>query len=111
MKMTRWLLTCTYAVANNESMHSLSAWLDQERGRQIRLAQFLGLKPPVVAAWASGRRPVPISHAAEIERFTGGAVTRRELFPKDWGRIWPELVATPAAIDTNAAQSAEQGAV
>ena len=83
-------------------MHTLSTWLDEERGRQNRLAQHLGIKPPVVAAWVSGRRPVPMSHGAAIEQFTGGAVTRQALFPDDWQRIWPELA--------DAALPAEQGA-
>ncbi|EPM0510238.1 TPA: helix-turn-helix domain-containing protein [Pseudomonas putida] len=31
--------------------------------------------------------------ATSIELATGGAVTRRELRPDDWSRIWPELTA------------------
>ena len=71
----------------------LSQWLEQERGRQNRLARHLGLRPPVVAAWVSGRRPVPMPHGAAIEQFTGGAVSRKDLFPDDWSRLWPELAA------------------
>lgn len=78
-------------------MNALFTWLEQERGRQNRLAQHLGLKPPVVAAWVSGRRPVPVAHGAAIELFTGGAVTRQQMFPNDWQRIWPELAAYEAA--------------
>ena len=29
--------------------------------------------------------------AVNIERESGGAVTRRELRPRDWARIWPEI--------------------
>ena len=91
-------------------MTTLSAWLDQERGRQQRLAQHLGLRQPVVAAWVSGRRPVPISHGAAIEQFTEGAVTRQAMFPNDWRRIWPEL-ADGAANDPQppATEAAGQG--
>ena len=28
---------------------------------------------------------------ADIERITDGAVTRRDLRPDDWQRVWPEL--------------------
>lgn len=80
-------------------MDELSAWLEQERGRQNRLAQHLGLKQPVVAAWVSGKRPIPVVHAAAIEAFTGGVVSRQALFPKDWKRIWPELEAYQAVLD------------
>lgn len=38
-------------------------------------------------------------HSAAIEHFTGMAVTRKEMFPKDWHLIWPEL-ATPSATQT-----------
>lgn len=30
-------------------------------------------------------------HGAAIEQFTQGAVTRQQMFPNDWQRIWPEL--------------------
>lgn len=38
------------------------------------------------------RGAVPIEHCVAIERLTAGAVTRRDLRPGDWYRIWPELV-------------------
>lgn len=91
----------------------LSNWLTHEHGRQVRLARCLNLKPPVVAAWITGRRPIPVGHGAAIEAFTGGEVTRQEMFPNDWRRIWPELApATEATATTHhpdAAQPAEQG--
>jgi DNA-binding transcriptional regulator YdaS (Cro superfamily) len=94
-------------------MTTLSVWLDQERGRQQRLAQHLGLKQPVVAAWVSGKRPVPISHGAAIEQFTGGEVSRQLMFPNDWRRIWPELDTASAnderSPDTTTQQPAGQG--
>lgn len=41
----------------------------------------------------SGRRPGP-EYCVLIEQATQKAVTRQELRPDDWQRIWPELVAT-----------------
>ena len=32
-------------------------------------------------------------NGADIERITAGAVTRRDLRPDDWQRVWPELAA------------------
>jgi len=71
----------------------LTEWARAERGRQIALAADRQVQPPVVAAWLSGRRPVPLEHCAAIERFTDGAVTRRDLRPDDWHLIWPELAS------------------
>ena len=54
----------------------------------------------VVWAWTN-RGVVPIEHCVAIERATAGAVTRRDLRPADWHRIWPELVTLehPAPVD------------
>lgn len=61
---------------------------------------------------SAGDKPVPVTHGAAIERFTDGAVTRQQLFPNDWPRIWPELAdPAPAAHHPNPAQPAEQGVV
>ncbi len=58
-----------------------------------KLAAALGQSAQAVANWRA--RGVPVVHCAAIEMVTGGAVTRRELRPDDWQRIWPEL-ADPA---------------
>lgn len=45
-----------------------------------------------------GLRPCAPDLAVLIEANTQGAVTRRDLRPEDWRRIWPELIGTqPAA--------------
>lgn len=84
------------------AMDELKTWLAQEHGRQVQLAQFLDVRPPVVNAWLSKRKPLPMRHAALIESFTKGAVTRQQLFPADWSRIWPEL----ATADTQHPEAA-----
>lgn len=85
----------------------LSTWLKSERGRQLALAKHLGVTTPTVAEWVKSDRPVPLRHAAEIERFTQGVVTRQAMFPEDWQRIWPELDSPQASQQ---AQPSEQGA-
>ena len=75
----------------------LKSWLSAEHGRAGRLAKSLGVPSSFVSAMADGRKPVPVVHGAAIEAFTGGAVTRQQLFPNDWRRIWPELAACEAA--------------
>jgi DNA-binding transcriptional regulator YdaS (Cro superfamily) len=85
----------------------LSTWLKSARGRQVALARHLGVSTPTVAEWVTSDRPVPLRHAAEIEGFTGGEVTRKAMFPHDWQRIWPEL---QAPTDTSPKQATAQGA-
>lgn len=39
-----------------------------------------------------GKQGIQPEHCSTIEKHLAGAVTRRELRPNDWWRIWPELV-------------------
>jgi len=55
------------------------------------LARRIGVGQSVVSNWRA-RKSVPPEHCAAVEIATKGAVTRRELRPDDWHRIWPELV-------------------
>jgi DNA-binding transcriptional regulator YdaS (Cro superfamily) len=59
----------------------LAQWLAARRGRQVALAAHLDIKAPQVAAWLSGKRPVPLEHCPFIQSFTEGAVTCEELRP------------------------------
>ena len=58
------------------------------------LARRLKIPAALMSQWHTGVRPVPIERAVQIEQITDGAVTRRDLRPNDWDRIWPELAAT-----------------
>lgn len=61
-------------------------------GGMKELAEAIGVKSvQVVSNWGA-RAGVPIEHCPAIEKATAGAVTRRDLRPDDWHRIWPELV-------------------
>jgi DNA-binding transcriptional regulator YdaS (Cro superfamily) len=70
---------------------TLSEYFALERGRQITFARTLGIPQANVSRWADGINPAPAELGATIERATGGQVTRQELFPDTWARIWPEL--------------------
>jgi len=72
-------------------MEMLKSWLSAERGRVIGLARHLGVPPSFVSNMAEGRKSIPFEHGAAIDVFTGGAVSRRDMFPDDWQRLWPEL--------------------
>jgi DNA-binding transcriptional regulator YdaS (Cro superfamily) len=62
------------------------------------LARAIGIKDPAqVRQWRHGygdRKPSP-ENCVSIEQATGGRVTRQDLRPDDWPKIWPEL-AEPA---------------
>lgn len=51
------------------------------RGSLARLAEQIGIKPPIVSFWASRQRQVPAERCPEIERITNGQVTCEELRP------------------------------
>lgn len=71
---------------------TLDQYLAQSRGLANSLAEELGITPVLISQWRYGRRAVPVERCVEIERATSGAVSRRELRPLDWQRIWPELL-------------------
>lgn len=61
------------------------------------LARTLGVSPVLVSQWRKGSRPIPIERCTQIEAATGGNVTRQDMRPDDWARIWPELIKASAA--------------
>ena len=69
-------------------------------GGVANLARMLGVTTQAVCFWRDGKRKLPYQHCAVIEQETGGLVSRRDLCPDDWQKVWPEL----------ANQSTEQGA-
>ena len=80
-------------------------------GGTSALARALEVAGPTVSEWRKGERPVPVERCVQIERVTGGAVTRMDLRPDDWHRIWPELAAAnPGRVPPSAAAPAQQEA-
>lgn len=55
------------------------------------LGAILGVTKSAVHQWTNPDRDVPVEHCFAIEQATGGKVTRRDLRPNDWQKIWPEL--------------------
>jgi DNA-binding transcriptional regulator YdaS (Cro superfamily) len=90
-------------------MEILKSWLAAERGRSLRLAQHLRVVPSFVNKMASGERPIPFEHGPSIESFTSHAITRQQMFPNDWQRIWPELATdtSPATQPEHLAEAAQ----
>lgn len=62
-------------------------------GGQAALANSIGVRQQNVWNWLNRGSEVPPEHCHPIELATLGEVTRQDLRPNDWQRIWPELVA------------------
>jgi DNA-binding transcriptional regulator YdaS (Cro superfamily) len=72
----------------------LKTYISSERGRAVALAADLGVSASYLSQMANGLAPISPERCVEIWRATGGTVTRQDLRPADWQRIWPELVPT-----------------
>lgn len=70
---------------------TLPEYIASERGRAAALASALGVHKTQISNWASGRSRPGARYCVEIERATGGAVSRQKL-RDDWRVIWPELL-------------------
>jgi len=74
-------------------------------GGRDRLADALHVTISAIGNWKS--RGVPLDQCAKLERATAGTVTRRDLRPKDWRDIWPELAdPTPPTTEQPATAGA-----
>lgn len=62
-----------------------------ERGTAAKLASAIGVSPSYLSQMASGASPISPERCVAIERATKGVVTRKDLRPDDWQKIWPEL--------------------
>lgn len=60
-------------------------------GGAKELADQLGVSKSFLSQMASGVSAISPKRCVEIEIATKGAVTRRDLRPDDWYKIWPEL--------------------
>lgn len=79
----------------------LSQYLQEERGRCVRLAKAIGAHAPDVSRWAlqpsdKNYRPIPFHYGALIEKATNGLVSRKDNF-ENWRQLWPELAEKKAA--------------
>lgn len=77
----------------------LREWTKLKHGRMAALAQKLKIAAPVISDWCSQKKEIPVARAAQIEFFTGGEVTRQDMFPDKWQEYWPELAPAPPPPD------------
>jgi len=67
-------------------------------GGQTALAKSINLTQPYIQNWLKRSNGIPPpEYCADIEKATNGLVTRRDLRPDDWQKIWPELTEQKAA--------------
>ena len=69
----------------------LKTYIDSRRGAASELARKLGVSLSFLSQMASGVSSISPERCVEIEEATGGVVTRKDLKPARWERIWPEL--------------------
>jgi len=69
-------------------MNSLDKAIDLA-GSVSELATLINASPNQVSNWRT--RGVPIEQCVAIEIAVDGKVSRRDLRPDDWQKIWPEL--------------------
>jgi len=68
----------------------LTKYKTLRRGNFKKLAEELGISLSHLSQYAAGAMASP-ERCVDIERATNGLVSRQDLRPKDWHRIWPEL--------------------
>ena len=66
-------------------MEKLTTWLNEERGRRVKLARHLGIFPGALTQWSQ----VPANKCLAVEAFTG--ISRYDLRPDVYGE--PERAA------------------
>ena len=74
---------------------NLPTYLNETSTKKSDFARAIKVSPALLHQWIEGIRPVAIPQCVVIERETGGKVSRKELRPDDWDKIWPDL--TPDA--------------
>lgn len=89
------MLDFTFSIYYTESVFketnmTLREYLSQKRGASVRLAKALEVSVSYLSQLASGVSPISPARCVQIEKETGGAVTRKEM-RDDWKQIWPEL--------------------
>lgn len=89
--------------------NALTSYLQANSGAE--LARRLGVTPTSVSEWKTGRKTPDPERCVAIEQITNGEVTRIDLRPDDWHRIWPELAAAhPDLVPRPAAEARQEAA-
>lgn len=76
-------------------------------GGPAAVARKLQVSTQTVCFYRDGDRRLNTDHGATLEALSGGQVTRKDMWPVSWSRIWPELAE---ASDTSVGNVAAGGA-
>ncbi len=71
----------------------LLSFINAKRGNASALAEKMGVSLSYLSQMAAGTSAISPERCVLIEQETSMQVTRRDLRPDDWDRIWPELIA------------------
>lgn len=96
----------TIQVAKIDDEHPIDTAARMIGGRAY-LAKKLDVSVAAVGNWK--QRGVPIEKCPGIESLTCGAVSRRDLRPDDWQKIWPELAPAQSNQPQQATQAVAPG--
>ena len=93
------VLTRALPVGNMSRMNKLLAYINNSSlDERARFCSSVGTTEGYLRKACSTSQKIGPMLCVSIERATGGAVTRRDLRPDDWARIWPELADGAGAI-------------
>lgn len=76
-----------------EPVPSVVARAIELAGGTAHVARSLGLSRQAVYFYGTGVRRLNTDHGAALESLAGGRVTRQQMWPQSWKRIWPELAS------------------
>lgn len=78
-------------IIDKHKIMNLSEYFSRNRGSQAEIARKAGIAQAFLSNIAKGKRTMPAAYCLKIESLTGGLVARKDLRPKDYHLIWPEL--------------------
>jgi len=71
---------------------NLNEYLEKQGVSAVSLADKINVDPVLISQWRHGVRQIPVARCVDLEKATGGAITRQKLRPLDFDKIWPELL-------------------
>lgn len=69
----------------------------EEAGGPSAVARRLNVSVQAACFWRDGKRLFPEKYGADLEAACNGRFTRRDMWPDEWARIWPELAEAAVA--------------
>lgn len=69
----------------------LKEYFVSRHGEQAKMAKALGVSPSQMSQMVNGTCAISNERCVAIESLTDGVVTRKDLRPDNWQKLWPEL--------------------